>query len=318
MALELDRTSVVFGWIDIAQHRGDRRFDGGGVDGRTGQRGAGGFGPDRRVAQVRHRDGRGRAGAAILGQLHCGGGGGVVADLALLFLVSVASGGRGEADRGQHLAVVARCHVGGFVKVARLHLPLAIRPDQREAGVEALHQARHVVARIAIGDIAADGAHVAHLRIGDLQRRLPHDRRGGGERGVFDDLVLRDHRADADGSTVDRNPAESGDILQVDQMRHLGHPQLHHRDQAVPARHHPRVVAMLAKNGEYARHVLWTVIFESRRNHRRILPWFCFCCPEGLRRAQAAGFRKPFVGASFARNAPTIARVAPDCQPRAA
>ena len=122
------------------------------------------------------------------------------------------------------------------------------RPD--ELCVEALHQARHVVARIAIRHVAADRAHVAHLRIGDLQRRLAQDRCGWPARHwsissacvVMAPMVML--RA-VDPSMPDRPGTSCRSIRCGD----VGHAQLHHRDQAVPAGHHTRVVAVLRPAG---------------------------------------------------------------------
>ena len=45
-------------------------------------------------------------------------------------------------------------------------------------------------------------------------------------------------------------------------MAEIGHAQFHERDQAVPARHDARVVAMLFEELDRRRHVLWPVILE--------------------------------------------------------
>ena len=53
---------------------------------------------------------------------------------------------------------------------------LALRARQHERRVQREHQRRVVVARIAVRDVAADRALVAHLRIGDPARALDQQR----------------------------------------------------------------------------------------------------------------------------------------------
>ena len=134
-------------------------------------------------------------------------------------------------------------------------------------GVECLHQARHVVRRIAIGDVAADGADVTDLRIGNLQRRLANDRRGRGKRVTADQLVLRGHCADCDSAAIHRDPLHGFHAGKIDKMADISNPLLHHRDQAVTACDHARVIPPFGEQADRSVNAVRPVICERTWNH---------------------------------------------------
>ena len=74
---------------------------------------------------------------------------------------------------------------GGLVEaeivVARRDPALAVRAAQDVGRAERHHQRRHVVAGVAVGDVAADRPEIAHLRVGDQLGGLAQDRRMLGE-----------------------------------------------------------------------------------------------------------------------------------------
>ena len=105
----------------------------------------------------------------------------------------------GHGDCGEDLAGLEGGVVGALVELGRGDLALAARTFELVARPERQHQRRHVVARIAVGDIAADGAAIAHLRIGDQVGRLLQDGQRLGDHIGGDDLVLGGHGADDDG-----------------------------------------------------------------------------------------------------------------------
>jgi len=75
-----------------------------------------------------------------------------------------------------------------------------------------LHEFGHVIARITFRHIPPHRAHIAHLRIGYLQRCRAQDRRGGGKLVMPDQFGLRHHRADghaAPATVMPRNSAMS-------------------------------------------------------------------------------------------------------------
>ena len=116
-------------------------------------------------------------------------------------------------------------------------------------GVEAQHDGRHVVAGIAVGDIAAERADIAHLRVGDQQRGFAQDGKLGGEQVGADDLMLRRHRADDDVAAVGTDAFEVADAGEVDEMLRRRQAQLHHRYETVPAAERPRLLAKVGEQG---------------------------------------------------------------------
>ena len=184
----------------------------------------------------------------------------------------MAAGGRVEGDRGEDLVVAAGGHVGRFVVVPRRDLAVALGAREVQRRAERLHQARHVVARVSVRDVAAHGAHVAHLRVRDLERGLAQDRRDLGEPVMRDQLVLGRHRADHDAAPVDADALEIGDVLKVDEMRDRSHPELHHRNEAVAAGDDARLVAQLSEERERGCDVCRPMVLEPSRYHG-LPPW---------------------------------------------
>ena len=92
-----------------------------------------------------------------------------------------------------------------------------------------------IVGRIGVGQVAADGGHVAHQRIGDDHGRLVDDgvllanQIGGVE------VRLAGERADGQRTVRLANVREVGEAVDVDQMLRRRHPQFHQRDQALTA-----------------------------------------------------------------------------------
>ena len=202
-----------------------------------------------RVTDVGEGDRGGATGAAAERQDHGRGRGRVITDLALLFHISPAVTGprHGNADLGQDLVLSKRGEEGGLVERPGGDFPRASRPLGAVAGIQRLHDGRHVVARIAVGDVAPDGAAVTDLGIGDHQGRLAQDRAGRAQEVGIDHLLLRRQRADHQCLALAGDPPQGGDVTQIDDMARLRQAQLHHRYQAVAAGQQTGFVAMLAE-----------------------------------------------------------------------
>ena len=107
-----------------------------------------------------------------------------------------------------------------------------------------MHQARHVIARVPVRDVAADGAAIPHLRIGNLKRRFAQDRQRRSQIVIGDQFVLGHHRADVRGAAADCDALHVFDGLKINEMAHFGHAQFHHRDKAVSACDDARFVSV--------------------------------------------------------------------------
>ncbi len=135
-----------------------------------------------------------------------------------------------------------------------------------------MHHARHVIARIAIRHISADRAHIANLRVRDLQCGLTQKRHRVMEGGTGNQLMLRGHRPDRDAPTLDRDSSERRDVGKVYQMRHFRHAQFHHRDQAMASCQHTRVFTVLGQDRQRTANVPGPVIFKCCRYHQHVSP----------------------------------------------
>ena len=101
-----------------------------------------------------------------------------------------------------------------------------------------------IVTGIAVRDVAADGAAVAYLRVGNLTRGLDQQGAVLGQQRRPDEVVLAGHGADADLVALEADALEGADAIQIDQVRGIGKTQLHHGQQAVSARQQLRFTAM--------------------------------------------------------------------------
>ena len=102
--------------------------------------------------------------------------------------------------------------------------------------LSAEHRRRIIGGGIVVGDRAADGAAVAHLR----DRRCSSARCGQRRNGALHhigggDIDMPGHRADDDGIAVALDALELGDAAEIDQVGGLGETLLQGRDERHPA-----------------------------------------------------------------------------------
>ncbi|MNT44012.1 hypothetical protein D3C72_1805110 [compost metagenome] len=152
-----------------------------------------------------------------------------------------------DGDGGEDLAGLERGEIGALVEIGGRHVAGAVRSFQTIAGAERHHHGRHVVARIAIGDIAAQCADITDLGIGDHQRGLLQDRQMKGDVRGIDEIVLRGHRADDERIAVAADALELADAAKIDQMLGRCEAQLHHRDEAMTTGERPGFLAELGQ-----------------------------------------------------------------------
>ena len=86
------------------------------------------------------------------------------------------------------------------------------------SGVQRQHQRRVVVGGVAVRDVAAHGAAVAHLRVGDPAGAFHQQRHLLGQQFGPDQLVLGGHGADVDLAAHLGDAAQVRDAAQVDQV----------------------------------------------------------------------------------------------------
>ncbi len=88
---------------------------------------------------------------------------------------------------------------------------------------------------IVVGDGAADGAAVAHMRIADELGHLGKSRNGLLHLGGIGDLRMFHHGADGDRVAGALDAAKLRDLAEIDQVGGACEPQLHGRQQRMPA-----------------------------------------------------------------------------------
>jgi hypothetical protein len=91
-----------------------------------------------------------------------------------------------------------------------------------------------------VGQAAAHRAGVPDRGVRDQTDRLGHQRSGHGDLRGSLDLRHRGHRADDQDVAVTPDAAQPGHVTQVDEVPGFGQPEVHQRDQALPAGQHPR------------------------------------------------------------------------------
>jgi hypothetical protein len=133
------------------------------------------------------------------------------------------------------------------VKLACLDAALAAFSRDVKRRPEALHDRRHVVAGVAVRHVAAERADVAHLGVGNQERGLAQDRDLDGEIRGADQLVLGGQGTDHHVAAVGADALEVRQAGEVDQVVGGREAQLHHRDQAVPARDGARALSQLGE-----------------------------------------------------------------------
>ncbi len=132
-----------------------------------------------------------------------------------------------EAEAGEDLALSERGLEQPEEEIVGGDLALAGLQD----GAQRHHRRRIVGRRVGVGDRAADGPAVAHLRIADAigqagegRDRLPHQRRGG-------HVGVAGHGADPQGPAVPPDAGQGLDPGEVDQQGRARQPLLDRRQQ---------------------------------------------------------------------------------------
>ena len=151
---------------------------------------------------------------------------------------------RRDGHARQHLARRDGGQVDALEELVGVDRALGLERADRHRRAGRRHQRRQVIGRVVDAEVAADGAAVPHLDVGDRERDLGQDRARGAHRVGADQLVVGDHRADARArrrAGLDR--AQLVDPVQVDDQLRRRDPCLHHVDEALPAGERAGVLA---------------------------------------------------------------------------
>jgi hypothetical protein len=169
-----------------------------------------------------------------------------VAGPALDLLVrATGAGTQLEANLGQELAVADRSHVGADVEVLHPDDALAIRAADHDLGLRRRADRREVLGRVGLAERTADRPAVANDGVGDHLLRLAKQRKVLGQQLGVEEIDVPGERPDPDLAVLLADVGELVEVVDVDQVLGLCEPQLHHRQQAVPAGDDPRPGAAL-------------------------------------------------------------------------
>jgi hypothetical protein len=171
-----------------------------------------------------------------------------------------------NADLHEHLARPECGLEGPCEERRRRDRPLAVGAVRDEVGVQCEQHRGEVRRGVAVRDGAADRAAVADLRVADELRRPREHGAGALQDGVGDQLRVSSQRADRDAVAVVADVAELVEPAEVDEHRRPRDPELHRRDERVPAGEQLRVLVASERldrvvDGGGA------VVLEGRRDH---------------------------------------------------
>ena len=140
---------------------------------------------------------------------------------------------RRHRDLRQQLALLDGRDVDADEELVGGHGALTGGAADRERRPEGGEERRIVVGGIVDADVAADGAAVADLDVGDRRGDLGEDRPGHLDLGRRDHLRVRDHGAELERALVgrERDRAQLVEVREIDEHIGRGCPGLHHVDE---------------------------------------------------------------------------------------
>ena len=179
-----------------------------------------------------------------------------VADPALDLLVGAAGARRGSGSGPRRAARSARprSRTGRGGTRSWRAIALAAGPADHRLGAQHVADGGEVLGRVGLAERAADGAAVAHDGVGDHPLGVGDDREEPGDLGGLQQRRRAGSARRRAAVALAADEVELGQVVDVDQPLGPGQPELHHRQQAVPAGDDPRLGA---------------VAFEQRRGRRR-------------------------------------------------
>ena len=151
----------------------------------------------------------------------------------LRVLGALIGGQHGHAHRGDELVLAQHRCEGIFDQVRDRYGAAAGRSLGRHSGAQSGQHRRPIGGRVGMGQVAADGAPVAHGRITDAAGRLGQEAVGPLHVGRRGDLGVGSQRADVDGVAADGDAFDVGDTTDVDHHFRPGQSKAHQRDETV-------------------------------------------------------------------------------------
>ena len=151
----------------------------------------------------------------------------------------------GEVHRAEDLVLADGRGPRPDEELGRGHGAGAARAGDLELGVERERDRGELRRGVGMGDGTTDGPAVADLEVADQRDGLGQERHRFARRGVVLDRALRRHRLDRECAVRTRDAAEVVDPVEVDDVLEAREPQRQHRHEALTARQHLGLVAVL-------------------------------------------------------------------------
>src|SRR5579862_5185635 len=118
-----------------------------------------------------------------------------------------------------------------------------------------------------MGQVAADGAPVANLWMGDMRKRVSKQRARFEKIAIALERTIARHGADPDVPLAPIDRGEFGKTIDVDQHRRPRQAEIHRRNEALAASEEPGFVAMLGFQAKRLIKGRSPDVFEGSRLH---------------------------------------------------
>src|SRR6185436_12134053 len=149
--------------------------------------------------------------------------------------------------------------------------PLALGSADHDLGLDGGAYGREVLGGIGLAERAADGAAVAHDRVGDHVLGVAEDRVVLGQQLGLEEIDVARQGSDPDLAALLPDELELGQIVDVDQVLGIRQPELHHRQQAVTTRDDARLRTKPLQGGDRSLQTRRTLVLECRRGLQHVL-----------------------------------------------
>ena len=172
-----------------------------------------------------------------------------------------------QLDGDQQFLRRKRCFVDPGEELARRNPPLAARPASNDGSAKREHAGRQFGGWVGMRKAAPDGAAVADRRMRDMGDRIRQQRSMGCYFRRFQEIDVARQRTDGEDAFLHRNPAQLGQLADIDNEFGRDQAQIHRRQQALAARQHLGPVAMRGQQFQRVCDAGCAGVSESRGFH---------------------------------------------------
>ena len=176
--------------------------------------------------------------------------------------------GNRQLNGDQQLLRRKRSFVNPGKELACRNPPLATRPASNDGSAKRQHAGWQFGSWVRVRKASPDGAAVADRRMGDMGNRIHQQGSMGCNFRRFQEIGVACQCTDGeDASSLQHNPAQLGQLADIDNEFGSDQSQIHRRQQALAARQH---LGLFAMHGQQFQHICdagRTGVSESRGLH---------------------------------------------------